>query len=310
MCGEKCVVSCHMASRLGLPPRVRGKGNSDTTQEQDFGVTPASAGKNRATSSLYSGSGLLPRVRGKVIIPPHLARGRGITPASAGNHSSLVISPPVCRDYPRICGEKCVVSCHMASPLGLSPRVRGKESLDSVDGVGVGITPACAGKRPSHPHYQPTHWDHPRVCGEKMKEAAKSALDKGSPPRARGKAGQFAGLRVLLGITPACAGKSPASGSRPGRSGDHPRVCGEKWSIAWRVHDAQGSPPRVRGKAHDTGPHSQGMGITPACAGNHQSDCFTLTTVSIPSPYALPRPRPFTRTWRNSSGSVTVRLPS
>ncbi len=70
------------------------------------------------------------------------------------------------------------MSCHMASPLGLSPRVRGKESLDSVDGVGVGITPACAGKRPSHPHYQPTHWDHPRVCGEKRKEAAKSALDK------------------------------------------------------------------------------------------------------------------------------------
>ena len=69
------------------------------------------------------------------------------------------------------------------------------------------------------------------------------------------------------GITPACAGKRHCPRFRPGKTRDHPRVCGEKRSAARAVQAAAGSPPRVRGKAFANTAHMRAMGITPACAG-------------------------------------------
>ena len=71
-----------------------------------------------------------------------------------------------------------------------------------------GITPACAGKSfPAVLHFGLVE-DHPRVCGEKALVASHKYYATGSPPRVRGKG---LGLQVnvrLVGITPACAGKS------------------------------------------------------------------------------------------------------
>ena len=115
---------------------------------------------------------------------------------------------------------------------------------------------------------------------------------------------------LSIRVCPACAGKREGESYGNIVNWDHPRVCGEKLEAAASGYEEMGSPPRVRGKVAGEVPQRRPRGITLACAGNHESDGFTLTTVSIPSPYALPRPRPFTRTWRNSFGSVTVRLPS
>ena len=51
-----------------------------------------------------------------------------------------------------------------------------------------------------------------------------------------------------IGITPACAGKSPIGWQKAFASRDHPRVCGEKLFGAWLLIAQSGSPPRVRGK--------------------------------------------------------------
>ena len=121
----------------------------------------------------------------------------------------------------------------------------------SVKVTGVGITPACAGKRVLLVHILPRPWDHPRVCGEKMAEEAGKPDGVGSPPRVRGKDGRGGRKAGRSRITPACAGKRPCMTTETTPRKDHPRVCGEK-SESNRTYDARvGSPPRMRGKAHD-----------------------------------------------------------
>ena len=69
------------------------------------------------------------------------------------------------------------------------------------------------------------------------------------------------------GITPAHAGKTPASRRRCRRCRDHPRACGENLSARRLSLIRRGSPPRMRGK-HDFRNHrSRDSGITPAHAG-------------------------------------------
>ena len=50
-------------------------------------------------------------------------------------------------------------------------------------------------------------------------------------------------------------------------SGDHPRVCGEKFVGVLLPLEIMGSPPRVRGKDAETPATPIATGITPACAG-------------------------------------------
>ena len=83
----------------------------------------------------------------------------------------------------------------------------------------------------------------------------------------RGKGWQVGFQHASERITPACAGKSPASGPGCGKTGDHPRVCGEKTRYQNLKTTIQGSPPRVRGKVWDILQPLADWGITPACAG-------------------------------------------
>ena len=83
----------------------------------------------------------------------------------------------------------------------------------------------------------------------------------------RGKGWQVGFQHASERITPACAGKSPASGPGCGKTGDHPRVCGEKTRYQNLKTTIQGSPPRVRGKVQPAAAGNPAERITPACAG-------------------------------------------
>ena len=107
----------------------------------------------------------------------------------------------------------------------------------------------------------------PRVCGENALPAKAAVTTLGSPPRVRGKGNLYLRQMRRNGITPACAGKSLISRSSRSQSKDHPRVCGEKTHCTRSSVDAQGSPPRVRGKACWLHPAGGFCRITPACAG-------------------------------------------
>ena len=150
---------------------------------------------------------------------------------------------------------------------GSPPRVRGKGGFGFPVGLSLGITPACAGKRPGWADSGCQRGDHPRVCGEKCPPGKFFFMTVGSPPRMRGKAGRQLGIGGLVGITPAYAGKRERGNPVRCKSEDHPRVCGEKrqsWSCLLQLI---GSPPRVRGKVKMNIECRTVRGITPACAG-------------------------------------------
>ena len=156
---------------------------------------------------------------------------------------------------------------------GSPPHVRGKV-IDGVQGQSpCRITPACAGKRELDNSELVCLADHPRVCGEKGRGYSSSYPPLGSPPRVRGK-GSIKGYALeWAGITPACAGKRPLAPDTAYNTRDHPRVCGEKFSLRRPPPSMGGSPPRVRGKVNFFRTLTGYFRITPACAGKRRS-CF------------------------------------
>ena len=236
-------------SPLRSPPRMRGKGNLLLDGNIPLGITPAYAGKRdlvisgsgdiedhprvcgeKSTSEAQKSSdmGSPPRMRGKDADPHTKLRRYGITPAYAGKSGRTVLISFLLEDHPRVCGEKEDMKKAGLNPIGSPPRVRGKVACQGPRVARYRITPAYAGKR-GHRRFGPgTIRDHPRVCGEKYACARASTSAMGSPPRMRGKVSGDGRRIYRHGITPAYAGKRRCPRSRPGRTRDHPRVCGEK----------------------------------------------------------------------------------
>ena len=130
------------------------------------------------------------------------------------------------------------------------------------------ITPACAGNRRWVHQQDPHPEDHPRVCGEQHPLSPNPHIIFGSPPRVRGTAWGARGALVGRGITPACAGNRSYGDILVIGVWDHPRVCGEQYSLGIFYIDSKGSPPRVRGTERLLRFKPLTPRITPACAGN------------------------------------------
>ena len=92
----------------------------------------------------------------------------------------------------------------------------------------------------------------------------------GSPPLARGTEFDRLHSRVLLRITPACAGNSIPQHTCPPCKWDHPRLRGEQCFSPGRLAAGIGSPPLARGTANRNQCRRCPRGITPACAGNRR----------------------------------------
>ena len=78
------------------------------------------------------------------------------------------------------------------------------------------------------------------------------------------------------GITPAYAGKRLRSVKSCIRTGDHPRVCGEKKSGSAATACSSGSPPRMRGKVDEVLPADTFKRITPRVCGEKFMVCCPL----------------------------------
>ena len=149
--------------------------------------------------------------------------------------------------------------------------MRGKAPPHAVKRRLSGITPAYAGKSAFLVGVVGDFGDHPRVCGEKASFTNVLACGEGSPPRMRGKAWLQLYAIASARITPAYAGKSRIRAGRGAASGDHPRVCGEKWAMGRHCPMWTGSPPRMRGKVFFYVAAIHGFGITPAYAGKRMT---------------------------------------
>ena len=92
----------------------------------------------------------------------------------------------------------------------------------------------------------------------------------------RGKVLRLCKPLLVLGITPAHAGKSHSQRQSPAQARDHPRACGEKFRAGCSNPAQRGSPPRMRGKGKDFFMGLWQDGITPAHAGKsrrHTAPC-------------------------------------
>ena len=168
VCGEKLSTTSTDIHPAGSPPRMRGKDTILNRVNPRPRITPACAGKRPGWADFGCQRGDHPRVCGEKLVeagrisqeegsPPRV-RGKaawrwlmvtftGITPACAGKRTGRLQCKTSRKDHPRVCGEKCQSWAHSACRMGSPPHVRGKGQSGGRGLPGVGITPACAGKR-------------------------------------------------------------------------------------------------------------------------------------------------------------------
>ena len=92
---------------MGSPPRMRGKGIVHVLVPEEFGITPAYAGKSTKQAKQQDKARDHPRVCGEKSPQRTLNhRQGGITPAYAGKSRCNLPSTAPWKDYPRVCGEK------------------------------------------------------------------------------------------------------------------------------------------------------------------------------------------------------------
>ena len=269
MCGKNVTYGLKNIRGVGSPPRVREKLNAMFIEITNNRITPACAGKTSRNGSdgtgdwdhprvcgkngpLMGGSdscqGSPPRVREKPVPSEPLREPNRITPACAGKTMLSGIAQCGYWDHPRVCGKNGYKSMLATPESGSPPRVREKPVRCLHEPRRGGITPACAGKTDTILYMTVPNEDHPRVCGKNAKADYDAKLSAGSPPRVREKLRPVIKLSVTVGITPACAGKTPSKWLDGLNCRDHPRVCGK--NCCWLVCDSTilGSPPRVREK--------------------------------------------------------------
>ena len=167
---------------------MRGKGKRSITGAELLRITPAYAGKRKTKAGYHTvtrdhprlcgekgekvgdaigGAGSPPPMRGKAAFPWQKVRLRRITPAYAGKSIIGIAKNPLCRDHPRLCGEKASRTLGQALRAGSPPPMRGKDGLQVRVCQRSGITPAYAGKSGLHDVLPVPSEDHPRLCGEK-----------------------------------------------------------------------------------------------------------------------------------------------
>ena len=197
-----------------------------------------------------------PRVRGKLRHSDALRPSDRITPARAGKTHSGRAPGWAETDHPRACGENILTLVNPARISGSPPRVRGKRTSPRPTPACTRITPARAGKTNSHNFLVHQTQDHPRACGENILAYSHEYVNRGSPPRVRGKQILQRRLALLPRITPARAGKTHFAPLLLLLHRDHPRACGENYNAQIESYTQAGSPPRVRGKRPDFQPDS------------------------------------------------------
>ena len=175
---------------MGSPPPMRGKVPDLRVRQITRGITPAYAGKSSTQHAFLCCVRDHPRLCGEKAVfcndikccvgsPPPM-RGKvpvclscpvlpGITPAYAGKRHSHTPSSKRHRDHPRLCGEKTPHASRQCKLAGSPPPMRGKGGILANPVYCGGITPAYAGKSRPRQTAKKDCWDHPRLCGEKMR---------------------------------------------------------------------------------------------------------------------------------------------
>ena len=192
-------------------------------------------------------AGSPPRARGRPARSRPMICSWGLTPACAGTSRPTGGLWRSRRAHPRVRGDVKLGVVLRKSDRGSPPRARGRQPDVDCLRVIPGLTPACAGTSDRVTQVWVCGWAHPRVRGDVR-------LDPRAAVRRRG-------------LTPACAGTSARVDQAVADAAAHPRVRGDVLARRCLTCDAQGSPPRARGRRPPTRTAAGRRGLTPACAG-------------------------------------------
>ena len=217
------------------------------------------------------GGGSSPRVRGKPPTVGGTGPRRRLIPARAGKTTTPAGKPASSAAHPRACGENPPGTGRPRSPVGSSPRVRGKlEALPAFPDE-HGLIPARAGKTVCPFGVGVGVGAHPRACGENDGRTLTGVAVPGSSPRVRGKLRLFEVIGGRRGLIPARAGKTMSWSIMIRGSSAHPRACGENLELGVEGVEVGGSSPRVRGKPVVTMGTSAEMTAHPRACGENVS---------------------------------------
>ena len=170
LCGEKLLCRKSIEKIKGSPPPMRGKAGRLLQSKGHHRITPAYAGKRQLGTRQKSENKDHPRLCGE-----KCSRRASSSPI-AGSPPPMRGKVPFCcsigipsEDHPRLCGEKQHCTNSPAEQRGSPPPMRGKDLSIYVAGIERRITPAYAGKSSINVPPPLFTWDHPRLCGEKLK---------------------------------------------------------------------------------------------------------------------------------------------
>jgi len=149
-----------------------------------------------------------PHMRGTQIYLWQDYRMARITPAHAGNTNGEHVGAGRAGDHPRTCGEHSILSNLRLCRFGSPPHMRGTHISSAEFQLCYRITPAHAGNTGIFSTRQNRSQDHPRTCGEHMRQAPVRLWDTGSPPHMRGTHCGMRGRMFEVRITPAHAGNT------------------------------------------------------------------------------------------------------
>ena len=211
--------------------------------------------------------GLSPRVRGNLRGRTASRRRRRSIPACAGEPLwAFSVFMPM-KVYPRVCGGTARRLYHLATALGLSPRVRGNPSPFTRPAIAPGSIPACAGEPPPWSSRAIAIWVYPRVCGGTPRCRRALCPGAGLSPRVRGNPIRAVRVGVRSRSIPACAGEPAWTVSSSAAPTVYPRVCGGTPLLFAVAFALDGLSPCVRGNHSPLVAISQLLGSIPACAG-------------------------------------------
>ena len=186
VCGGTQPAIRRKAPPIGLSPRVRGNRPNGAGNGEGTRSIPACAGEPGQAGQMFfhykvyprvcggtaihelddlSDQGLSPRVRGNQVQGSMGRCQGGSIPACAGEPTGDVRSRSNSQVYPRVCGGTGHRFDRGATPVGLSPRVRGNRILPRARGVPNRSIPACAGEPGDGFIGIQTKEVYPRVCG-------------------------------------------------------------------------------------------------------------------------------------------------
>ena len=235
-------------SGQGLSPRMRGSPQSSIPKPLSIGAYPRACGGAHPRGTPHPRArGLSPRMRGSLSQIADQLGGQGPIPAHAGEPRRRRRPGRPARAYPRACGGARVAKFCTEDAKGLSPRMRGSQSVAPFFFLSDGPIPAHAGEPLPASNCVDGERAYPRACGGALQFHPINAHDRGLSPRMRGSRARGRALQAGVGPIPAHAGE-PTELHDPGRDpGAYPRACGGADFIMLPTRISRGLSPRMRG---------------------------------------------------------------